>query len=121
MDTSVWVDVLRGVPGARDALDSDLPLYTHPLVLAELTAHARAGRLDAVDPAALVEEVSEMLDVTRDDARAAGDTWARLRKNPKSKVGILDCLLHAAARRVGAVLVTRDGDLRKEAGVMVVA
>lgn len=121
MDTSVWVDVLRGVPGARDALDSDLPLYTHPLVLAELTAHAASGRLAALDPAARVEEASQLLDVTRDDARAAGETWARLRRSPRSKVGILDCLLHAAAQRVGAVLVTRDGDLRKEAGVRVVA
>lgn len=112
--------MLRGDPRARDALDSDLPLYTHPLVLAELAAHAASGRLAALDPAAKVEEVSAFLDVTRDDAREASGTWARLRKNPRSKVGILDCLLHAAARRVGAVLVTRDGDLRKETGVVVV-
>lgn len=117
----MWVSVLRGEPGARDALDSDLPLYTHPLVLAELTAHAASGRLADADPAAAVEESSALLDVTRDDARAAGETWARLRRNPRSKVGILDCLLHAAARRVGAVLVTRDGDLRREEGVAVVA
>ena len=116
----MWVDILRGVPGARDALDTDLPLYTHPLVLAELTAHAASGRLAALDPAAKVEEVSQLLDVTRDDARAAGEQWARLRKNPRAKVGILDCMLHAGAQRVGAVLVTRDGDLRKEEGVAVV-
>ncbi|HLE97567.1 MAG TPA: PIN domain-containing protein [Candidatus Thermoplasmatota archaeon] len=123
LDTSVWIRILNGNAAARSALDThaEADLFTHPLVIAELRAASLRRRTRRFGIVEEVESVSVLQDLTRDDALDGAATWVRLRKAGREKVSIADCLILATARRVGATLLTCDTDLRKEAGVTVVA
>lgn len=99
----------------------DAQMLTHPLVLAEVAHACLRGRTTRPDAVRDVEDASEMVALTRDDAMAAAGAYVRLRAAGRAKLSLADCLIHASAQRVGATLVTKDSDLRKEPGVLVVA
>jgi len=120
LDTSIWVRILNGDPRMREVLDAhaDADLFTHPLVLAELSAASLRGRTKRTSVIDEVEAISVLQELTRDDALEGAATWVRLRKAGRDKVSLADCLILETARRVGAALVTADTDLRREAGVI---
>lgn len=99
----------------------DAMMLTHPLVLAEVAHACLRGRTKHPDAVRDLEDASEMVPLTRDDALAAARSYVRLRAAGRSKLSLADCIIHASAQRVGATLVTKDSDLRKEPGVLVVA
>lgn len=122
LDTSVWIRVLNGDPRTKDILDAhaEADLFTHPLVIAELSAASLRGRTKRSSVVEEVEAISVLQELTREDAIEGATTWVRLRKAGRDKVSLADCLILATARRVGATLVTSDTDLRREKGVVLV-
>lgn len=122
LDTSAWVRILNGDAASKAAIDeyAEADLLTHPLVLAELRAATLRGCTKTATVIEDVESVSILQSLTRDDALEGAAIWVRLRKAGREKVSLADCLILATARRLGAILVTSDSDLRKEAGVVVV-
>ena len=121
-DTSAWIALLTDEHAAARVgeLVGDLRAVTTPIVLAELAAHHAMGRLRGADPIPEIEGRARVEAVTRDDALSAAATYARMRKDPRSRLGLADALIYATARRVGAVLVTLDSDLKGEPGVVFV-
>lgn len=119
-DTSVWIALfndetrvahLAAAAGVRRAV-------TTPIVLAELVANSKRGRIKHANPLADVETHARYEPLTREDVLAGGEQLARLRGKGRNRVGLGDCLIHATARRIGAALVTADSDLEGEPGVI---
>jgi predicted nucleic acid-binding protein len=123
LDTSVWKAVLDDEPAAAGlaAAQGEATAVVTPIVLAELTGLLKRGRLRRGSVVERVEEVARYEALTREDALEGGRIYARLRNAGNTKVGLGDCLIYATARRIGATLVTVDGDLRGEPGVVVLA
>lgn len=120
LDTSVWMAIFNDEPAAsRLGAVMEMRLVTTPVVLAELTAHARMGRVRGSQPAEDVERKARLEPLTRDDAIGGAEVYARLRKRGRSKVSLADALIYATAQRAGALLVTLDSDLAGEPGVLV--
>jgi len=118
LDTSVLVAVARGdetvlpLAAQRDAR----AFVTSALAIAELASLEGRGRL----PAGIAEDFVATLrvePVLREDALAGGRLHGRLRSTRGSKASLVDALMLATARRIGARLVTLDGDLGDEADV----
>lgn len=121
LDTSVWIATFNGEPEA-DQLpkeQGDRRAVTTPIVLAELAARHALGKVRRGDPVADVEKASRYQELSRDDAIAAARTYAALRSKGKTKVSLADALIYATARRIAAVLITRDPDLEGQPGVVV--
>ncbi len=112
IDTSVWVEFLRGTPtGAHlaDLIADDAPLACTEPVLMEIEAGARSrGERDdlrrmltafawiPVDPAADFEGAAAIYSL----CRAGGIT-------PR---GLIDCMIASVAMRVDAAVLTSDRD-----------
>jgi predicted nucleic acid-binding protein len=122
LDTSIWMAIFNDEPKAvhlRDAVGTRR-VVTTPIVLAELVANAKRGRVRHAEALEAVESRARYEGLTRDDALAAGEQLARLRVKGRDRVGLGDCLIYASARRIGAVLVTADADLEGEPGVVLI-
>lgn len=118
VDTSVWAAILRGefrsMPGLRRFDGSEA--VAHVLTLAELESlegrdRVPAGSTERVITAARIEPCLQR------DVQTAGRLHAALRAQGRSKASLVDCILYAAAQRLGAPLVTLDGDLGSLPGV----
>lgn len=122
LDTSVWIVIFNDDPRASllGAAQADRRAVVTPIVLAELVANFRRGRVRRADPVRDVEERARMEPLTREDALAGGELLARLRAKGRERVGLGDCLIYATARRIGADLITADSDLEGEPGVVLV-
>ena len=108
VDTSVWIDHLRGIDSPLDEiLGSGIELL-HPFVYGELLLNglpkrgAFAGRLDALKPA----PVAAPADV------AAFIIWAKL---TGTGVGYVDTHLLVSAKLCAGSVMTNDGNLSIQA------
>ena len=118
LDTSVLVAVARGDETVRPlAAQGDAGAFvTSALAIAELASLEGRGRL----PAGIAEDFLATLrvePVLREDALVGGRLHGRLRSTRGSKASLVDALMLTTARRIGARLVTLDGDLGDEADV----
>lgn len=120
LDTSAWLALATGDAALNDGLKSAHSVLCH-LALAEILALEALGRITG-ETAALHEVLAgaRREPIVASDARAASEIYARNR-GAGGKASLVDCLLLAVARRIGAPLVTLDADLRKEKGVVVLA
>jgi predicted nucleic acid-binding protein len=120
LDTSVWVGIFLGDldPEELRRAQGDLTTLTSPIVLAELESLSWRERLAPGAPADVVGENAVLEDVTTQDAIEGGRLHGKLRAEGHPKVGLGDCLIYATARRVGALLITMDGDLAGQRGVV---
>ncbi len=115
IDTSAWVDYLRGVDTPATAAVRDLIVgRLDDLVMCEpIAMELLAG---AADPAALhrIEPVTEglpSLDVEpATDFRAAAALHRIARSHGETVRSILDCMIAAVALRHGATLIHKDRD-----------
>lgn len=123
LDTSVWKAVLDDEPAADRlaAAQGDATAVLTPIVLAELAGLLKRGRLKRGALLDRVETAARYEPLTREDAIDGGKLYGRLRNAGHAKVGLGDCLIYATARRLGATLLTTEGDLRAEPGVLVLA
>ncbi|MHB8586837.1 MAG: PIN domain-containing protein [Thermoplasmatota archaeon] len=121
LDSSAWIGLFKGEPRAEPLREiSDLGIVITPVVIAEVLANHRIGRFHHSDPLAFMER-GRMEQLTREDAIHGAELYARLRRDGNSKVSLADTLIYATARRIGAALITTDGDLRGEPGVLTLA
>lgn len=118
LDSWAWIEILRdsatgrrlrrryvGAPGVR--------AHTSVLTLAEIGAKLAAeGHQERIGPtAASLRYHGDMEEVTAADAQAAGPLRALLRKRSPG-AGLVDALILATARRLGARLVSADPAFR---------
>ncbi len=104
LDSSVIIDVTRGVTAARTFLRSAVEgseLWSVTPVRTELLAGVRAN--EGVQLRALFDQI-HWLDVTIQLADAAGEFAARYARS--HRIGTVDLLLAAAAMELGADLAT---------------
>lgn len=107
VDTSVWIDHLRGIDSTLDEILGSGAELLHPFVYGELLLNGLpkhgdfAERLDRLKPA----PVGTPADV------AAFILWARL---AGTGVGYVDTHLLVSARLCGASILTQDRNLRKQ-------
>jgi predicted nucleic acid-binding protein len=115
VDTSVWVDFLRGVDTpARAAVRALIADRFDELVLCEpIVMELMAG---ATDPAAL-HRIGQLADGLPSvdvepllDFRAAAALHRLARSNGETVRSIVDCLIAAVALRHGVTLVHKDRD-----------
>lgn len=120
IDTSVWAAVAKGesradplakVQGPRLAVISSLSWGE----LASLNARARV-RLHRVEAVALDARTEP---VEHADCIAGGRLHGKLRLDGHPKVGLVDCIIYASARRLEVGLITLDMDLAVLPGVEV--
>ena len=120
IDTSVWAAVAKGesradplaeVQGPRPAVISSLSWAE----LASLNAQARV-RLHRVEAVALDARTEP---VEHGDCIVGGRLHGKLRLDGHRKVGLVDCIIYASARRLGVALITLDTDLEGLPGVEV--
>lgn len=106
LDSCVVIDVLRGKPApvaaVRALVASGAVLATCDVVVAELAAGMRPSERKTT--LALLESF-EHLPLSREGALRAGDWKAEYRSRGVT-LGLLDCLIAAAAAEHDAVLVT---------------
>lgn len=119
LDSSMWIAIFNDERIIGDYAEAQQRLVTTPVVLAEVAAKWRLGKVRGSDPVADVEARSRLEPLTRDDALEAAETYVRLRSGKRRKVSLSDALIHATARRIGADLITFDANLRGEPGVVV--
>lgn len=120
LDTSAWLALVQGDVVADPKHQDAHPVLAH-LALAEILALEARGKI-AGDTAALhaLLKGARREATIEEDARAAASIYARNRA-AGGEASLVDCLLLALARRIGAPLVTTDHDLRGEKGVVVLA
>lgn len=118
--TSVWIAVFNdeAKASAIPAAIGPRRAVCTPIVLAELVSRATRGRVRRGSPLRDVEPHARYEPLTREDALAGGEWLARLRAKGRHRVGLGGCLIHATARRIGAVVLTADSDLDGEPGVI---
>lgn len=119
LDTSVWIAVMEDakvVDGLAD-VQRDLPTLTSPIVLAEIASLGARGRFSPQQAVDDVAERTRLEPLTPEDAVAAGLLHGKLRSQGHEKVGLGDCLIYATSQRVGALMITCDTDLAKQADV----
>jgi predicted nucleic acid-binding protein len=109
IDTSIWIDHIRGIDTPLDAILGSGTEAMHPFVYGELLLNglpkrgALAERLAGLKPA----PVASATDV------GAFIIWAKL---AGTGIGYVDTHLLLSARLVpGGMLMTSDGNLRKQA------
>ena len=118
VDTSVWIDFLRGTatPAAafvREHLGGDLAT-TEP-VLTELLAGARPGpQADRIE-GLLLSQRWHRVEPTL-DYRGAVDVYRAARAAGRQPRGLTECLIAAVALRAGAQVASRDVDFVRIAG-----
>ena len=124
LDSWAWWEVLQDSPVgrriARSYLESPgVRALTVDLAMAEVSAKlARMGRLDLIARSTqTMEELSEILPISRGVAEGTGPVLLRLRGRD-SHASLADAVMLAAARSVDASLVSDDPCYRGEADVL---
>lgn len=114
VDTSAWIEFLRGTGSAehrfiRSALQEERPLaWTEPILL-ELTAGARSDRR-AMELRAMLTG-GELLAVRGlADWAAAASLWRTARQRGLTVRSTVDCLIAAVAIRTSTPVLARDRD-----------
>lgn len=122
LDTSVWIDYLRGTPGTatehvRDLIREGAELaVTEPIVM-ELLAGAPDDRaLERLE--ALVSGLPLLAIDAHLDYRDAAAIYRSARRRGLTVRKLVDCLLAAVALRTGARLVHKDVDFEVIASVV---
>lgn len=120
LDTSAWLALVRGEVTVESRFQDAHSVLTH-LALAEILALEARGRITG-DTKALHDLLAgaRREAMTEADALAAAPIYARNRASG-GKASLVDCLMLAIARRLGAPLLTTDADLRTEKGVILLA
>lgn len=114
VDTSAWIEYLRGTDDAVVArldalLDHDAPLaITEPIVM-ELLAGATTPRLEQ-QIGMLVDGLPELSVDARIDYRAAARLHVASRRNGHPIRSLVDCLIAAVAIRRDVPVLHRDRD-----------
>lgn len=114
VDSSAWIEYLRGTDGPVDRrmtalVDSDAPLATTEPIVMELLAGARSDR----ELARLREAVLalQMLPVSGlDDYEVAATIHRECRAGGETIRGLVDCLVAAVAIRTDSTLLHADAD-----------
>lgn len=114
VDTSVWVDYLRGVtPGVAEKVDrllSDAEVCVPKIVLAELVQGAKSER-----EIAAVEDFPEaftIIDQGPDTWLKAGKLSRRLRSRGQT-IHLIDCYIAVIAEENGCAVLTLDEHFRE--------
>lgn len=116
-DTSAWLALVKGELAIEPRLQEAHSVLAH-LALAEMLALEARGKISGD-----LNDLHDLLvgarreAMTEEDARAAA-IYARNRA-AGGKASLVDCILLALSRRIGAPLLTTDNDLRAERGVAV--
>ena len=114
VDTSVWVDYLRGTSssadtGLRALIDEGADLATTEPIVMEILAGARdervLGRLET-----LVDGLTLLSVDPRLDFRAAATLYRACRTRGETVRRLVDCLIAAVALRHDVVLLHNDAD-----------
>jgi len=114
VDTSVWVDVLRGgrtrkARRCAELIEAGEPVALTDVVYAEILQGLRSER-----EARLVEEHLRAFPILRledlEDFRLAAELYRRARSRGVTIRKTLDCLIAAPCVRTGAPLLHSDGD-----------
>jgi predicted nucleic acid-binding protein len=121
VDTSVWIDFLRGedTPAAtwlRDRLRSgDLPATTEPIVM-ELLAGATSTTLTKIER--LTDGLAVLSVVPELDYRDAAAMYRAARRDGRTVRRLTDCVIAAVGLRTGATVVHKDVDFEVLAEVV---
>lgn len=121
VDTSAWIEYLRGTNSAhnvylREAILGDTPLaWTEP-VLYELTAGARSPQRAEELRALLLRGPFLAVDALQ-DWEAAALLYRSVRSRGLTVRSSIDCLLAAVALRTGSPVLARDRDFEALAQV----
>ncbi|MDN5856008.1 MAG: PIN domain nuclease [Actinomycetia bacterium] len=113
VDSSVWIDYLRGVSGratdfVRTAfVDADTPAITEPIAM-ELLAGASPSELSNVER--LTDGLPSLPIVPELDYRDAAALYRVVRADGRTVRRLNDCLIAAIAIRHDATLVHKDAD-----------
>lgn len=112
IDSSVWVDLLRGVgrgPELASLIHGDAPLAATEPVLMELLAGTRTdveyGRVRS-----LVTSVAWITVDPASDFESAAQIYATSRRAGLTPRGLTDCLIAAIALRTTSHIMTSDRD-----------
>jgi predicted nucleic acid-binding protein len=116
LDASVWLALAQ--EDARVKGVQSGPAVMPSLVVAELASLVERGRLDRRRMEGLVQD-SRVEDVVAIDCLEGGRLHGQLRRTGHPKVSMVDCIVYAAAQRLGLGLLTLDGDLEGLPGVEV--
>jgi predicted nucleic acid-binding protein len=124
LDSWAWWEILHESPAGkriskRYLEGAGVHVLTVDLAMAEISAKlARSGRAEFVPRALLgMEEMSEVIPITREVAEAAGPLLLQLR-GVDSQASVADAVMLAASRSQGAVLVSNDPCFRSQRGVV---
>ena len=122
VDTSVWVDWLRGVDSAasdllqRLSVDPGSTIATTQPVVMELRAGAPASELSSLED---VLSRAAMLSVNPDlDFAVAADVYRAVRAAGHTPRSTVDCLIAAVTIRHEALLAHRDREFVRMASVV---
>lgn len=116
VDTSVWVDFFNGHESAEAnalvrLLEDDADVLTCGLIATEVLQGLRRGKaLDSIQ-----RHFAEMEWLTPSEPQsyfAAADLFRALRKRGLTIRSTIDCLIARLAHERGALLLTKDRDLR---------
>lgn len=114
VDTSVWIDHLRGTntPATRELIGlvrggEDL-VTTEPVVMVLLAGADTAHRAEVVDR--LISGLREVRIDPREDFRQAAVIFRAVRRRGRTVRSLVDCLIASVALRNDAVLLHGDAD-----------
>lgn len=120
LDTSTYVQLRRGDPGAVEAVSGADVVYMPATVLGELEAGFRVGSRYSENRRTLEDFLNEkyvqVIDITADVSRRYGELFAVLRR-AGTPIPVNDIWIAAATLGAGAHLITFDGDFTKIAGL----
>lgn len=122
LDTSVWIDYLRGSPGqARDyvraVVRDEAPLgVTEPIVMEVLAGAPDEHALERLE--ILVSGLALLAVDAHLDYRTAAAIHRAARQRGRTVRKLVDCLIAAVALRTGARLVHKDVDFEVIATVV---
>ena len=122
LDTSVWVDYLRGIPGpaaehVRSLINDGASLsVTEPIVMELLAGAPDERALDRLE--VLVSGLALLAVDARLDYRDAATIYRTARRRGLTVRKLVDCLIAAVALRTGARLVHKDADFEVIATVV---
>lgn len=121
VDSSVWIDYLRGAPSSEaawlaEALEEDADILVAGIVAAEVlqgvSQRAQAQRVER-----LLATCDRAPDLTHQDCLAAARLWRECRQRGATIRSTIDCLIAQLAISHRLTLVTRDRDFQAIAGV----
>ncbi len=114
VDSSVWVDYLRGVRGRaashlRERFGfGDIPAITEPIVMELLAGALNPRELSNVER--LTDGLPTLSVIPELDYRDAASIYRTARGQGRTVRRLNDCLIAAVAIRYGATLVHKDAD-----------